>query len=199
MRAAFLESSARRLASCGGSAPPSTGIHAPSPHASMNRSTTARTVTCDSCGGPKFQASPPRRSAPTTAGSPRQQRRASARYPESDSRTCCQGRTASGLRTDDGLPAAQCASAVRDDALLGPVTAADHVARARGGDSDVAGGTEEAPREGSRDELRAGLTRAVGIESAQGIALRAGLAGLLILVALVAGDDDDRDAVPLDV
>ncbi len=83
------------------------------PHSSRKRSTTQRTGRSPPApSGPKFQARQP--SGRRRAGGP------SCRYPDSGSSTCCQGRTASGLRTTIGSPAVRARTQSGNDPVRAP-------------------------------------------------------------------------------
>ena len=95
----------------------------------------------------------------------------------------------------DGLAGLEAADEVGDEAVGGPVAAADDVAGAGGGEGDCVLG-KLATREiglavGGGDDLGAGLGAGVGIVAAERIGLAVGPEPFLVLVALVGGDDDD--------
>ena len=88
------------------------------------------------------------------------------------------------------LPAVQGAHAVRHQAIVGPVAAADDIAGAHRGHARRRRRCKEATPVGGGHQLRTAFARAVRVVSTQSVALAVGPAGLAVLVALVAGDHD---------
>ena len=91
----------------------------------------------------------------------------------------------------NGRACADGADAIGHDAVPGPVSAADDVARPRRGDADGAGGREIGFAEAGDDELRGALAGAVGIVTAHGVLFAVGMEPLAVFVAFIGGDADD--------
>jgi hypothetical protein len=96
----------------------------------------------------------------------------------------------------DGLPRRERGDGVRDDPVPGPVAAADDVAGpGRGHHHAVLGDPprrEEGATPGGRHQLGRPLRHRVDIMAAHGLVLAVAVGPLVVLVALVAGDDDHR-------
>ena len=99
----------------------------------------------------------------------------------------------SGIAHRDRFAGRERADGVGHDAVLGPVAAADDVARAGRGERDVGAVREKRIAIRGHDDFRRRFARAVGIVAAERIALLeiARRRATVILVALVACDHDD--------
>jgi hypothetical protein len=83
------------------------------------------------------------------------------------------------------------ADRIRDQAVFGEIAAAHHISRPGCCDS-YSGFIEEAVTIGGGDDFRARLAGAVGVISAEGVALAVGVLPLAVFVALVGRDDNNR-------
>ena len=88
------------------------------------------------------------------------------------------GADGEGAADADGLACEEAADEVGDEAVGGPVAAADDVAGARGGEGDAVFGElvdgEEGLAVGGGDDLGAGLGAGVGVVAAEGVGLAVG-------------------------
>src|SRR5439155_17226131 len=89
-----------------------------------------------------------------------------------------------------GSSSSQGSHGIVDDAVSRPVTSADDVAGAHRGNRCAVG--EEAVPVGGCDEFGATLAGTVWVPAAHRVGLAKRTVGLAVLVALVAGHDDDR-------
>ena len=94
-----------------------------------------------------------------------------------------------GVAHGDGLAGLEGAHGIGDDAVFGPVAAADDIAGAGAGDADAVA-FEERFAPGGDGEFGAGLARAVGIVAAERVFLAIAVVPLAVFVALVRGDED---------
>ena len=123
--------------------------------------------------------------------------RRAAGSPTSGSSTCCQGRTASGLRMRDRRRRASIArkqSGTSRSAAQSPppITLPARAVAMRDAVLGVPRGVEEGIAVGGGDEFGAALAAAVGIVAAHRVVLAIAPEPFAVLVALVAGDDDHR-------
>ncbi len=97
-----------------------------------------------------------------------------------------------GAADADGLAGEEAADEVGDEAVGGPVAAADDVAGACGGDGAVVVGDavdgEVTLAEGGGDDLGAGLGAGVGVVAAERVGFAVAPEPLFVFVALVGGD-----------
>ena len=97
-----------------------------------------------------------------------------------------------GVADGDGLASEDGADGVGDDAVGGPVAAADDIAGAGAGDADGGvRGVEERAAVGGDGDFRGPFASAVGVVTAHGVGFAVGVEPLAVFVALVGGDHDD--------